>query len=131
SVAVISAPRKEGLGEGRATISPAFGKAEEVVGLLAVVLGLQVLVTVLARGHDHVHSATAPADEERPFVAVDPGDGVLLCELPRSSVAVATSDMRDALVRVHAVTLVDADDFVAIWHCRSPLLVKNGRNKIR
>src|SRR5207249_4331854 len=49
---------------GPAWESPAFRQAPQVVRLLAVGLGLDVLVVPPANGDDHVDRAPAPADVE-------------------------------------------------------------------
>lgn len=92
--------------------------------MLAVVLGLQVLVSEPICGHDHVHRQAATLDVEAPFAVFDPGNGLLLRDLPGRSVAVSTADVRDPLVRVRAVALVDAEDFVPIRHEDSPCLLR-------
>jgi len=105
------------------TVSPALGEAQQVVGLLAVRLGLEVLVAVTADGDDHVHDVTAPADVELPLASLDPLDGLRLGDLLGRAVVVPPADVQDSLVRVGPVTLVDAEDFVAGGHIITP-----GRN---
>jgi hypothetical protein len=53
----------------------------------------QILVSIATDRDDHVDSVTTTADEERPFPGFDAGDGILLSELPRISISVASTNV--------------------------------------
>src|SRR5262249_41940518 len=107
------------VGLGSTTDSAAFRQTEEVVGLLAVVLGLLVLVTESTGGGDHVDGSTAPADVEGQLAALDAGDGILLGDLPGRPVAVTSSNVGNPLVRVGSVGLANAQHFMTARHCKA------------
>ena len=81
-----------------APISAAFWQAEKVVGLLAIGLRLQILVAETADGHDHFGGATASANVEAPLATHKTNEDNKLRDLPRRSVAIAPSDVGDALM---------------------------------
>src|SRR3972149_4306461 len=87
----------------------AVGQAHQVVGLLTVRSGLQVLVSSLTLRDHHLHRAPRPADVERPFAALNASDRPLLRDPPDaagSSRSHHSSDMGDPLVRVQTVLSV-------------------------
>jgi hypothetical protein len=96
--------------------SAALVEAQQVVGMIAVGLGLEVFVTEAAQGDDHVHGVAAAADVEDPFAALDAFDGVPLRKLPGRAIGVPPADADDTLVRIGAIALVDAQDFAEGRH---------------
>ena len=85
-------PTSSRSGKGRPRLWAAFRQAEEVVGLLAIGLRLQVLVAVTTDGNDHLCNVSTSTHIEGPLPALDPGNGVLLAESPRSPVAITSTD---------------------------------------
>lgn len=81
-----------------AFILRALRQAEQIVRLLAVWFCFQVFVSVAALCHDDIYTQTGYADVEGPLAGFDSGNRLLLSQLPRFAVAVAT-DTFDALMR--------------------------------
>jgi len=76
-------------------LSVTFRQAEEIVGLLPIGLGLQIFMAISTRGNDHPYGISASVDIEAPFTFFNSDDGVLLCDSPRSSIAITASDVGD------------------------------------
>jgi hypothetical protein len=95
--------------------SGAFGQAEQVVRLLPIILGFQVLVPVAANRDHNPNALPVNVDEEPPLSGFDPGNRVLLGELPLLPI-VETTDVFDALVRVVPVGFVDAPNLKCVLH---------------
>ena len=94
----------------------ALRQAEQIVGMLAVILGLQVFVTEATSCNDYPNSCPLDTDEEPPLVRLDAVDGILLSELPATAVGVDTANTLDALMRVVSVGFIDALNFYVSWH---------------
>ena len=86
----------------------AFRQAEQVVGLLSVVLRLEVFVTQTG-GHDDAGRFTTGTHKEGKFLAFNTGDCLGLRHLP-TLVAVDPADVFNTIMRVLAVRFVDALD---------------------
>jgi hypothetical protein len=77
--------------------------------LLTVSLGFQVFVTVATRANNHSDDvSTTLFYTESPFAAFNSGNGILLSDSPGSSIAIATSDLRNSLMWIETVTFGDA-----------------------
>jgi hypothetical protein len=94
----------------------ALRQAEQIVGLLAVILGLQVFVTEATSRNDYPNGFPLNTDEEAPLTRFDASDGILLTELPATGVRIDTANTFDALMRVVSVGFIDAFNFYVSWH---------------
>ncbi len=91
-------------------------QTEQVVRLLAVVLGFQIFVAVGAGGDNHIRPLIVHLDEEGPFAGFDSGDGFIQGELPAPAVGIQSPDMGDAFVSAGAIGFVDTVDLDVDGH---------------
>jgi hypothetical protein len=108
----------------------ALGKAEQIVWLLTIVLCLQIFVSELADGHNHVGSATATARKELPLPTLNPRDRRLLSQFPGTTIAIATTDMSNAFVGICTITFVDAENLKSICHAVAPMTLGTMKTKL-
>src|SRR5665811_1694021 len=95
-------------------------QAEKVIGLCAVVLGLEVLVARGADRHDYPHRLSRDANPELPLAGFDVYDRFSLGQFPALPVWIDSAHVGDALVRVVPVALVDAGDLDTRSHWLTP-----------
>ncbi len=95
--------------------------------MIAIRLGLDVLVSPCAAGHNDADRVAIDRYVERPLAALDPSDRILLRNLPRRAVVIHAADMGDPLVRVVAVVLVDASNSVS--HAFPPTAARHGADE--
>jgi len=96
-----------------------LGKAQQVVGLLTVILGLDVFVASRARGNDNPDRFVVDAHPEAPLPRRDPRNGIRLRDFPTSSVGILSANELDAIMCALSVCLVDARDLM-VRHSTTP-----------
>ena len=97
-------------------------KAQQVVGLFAVVLCLYVLVASGALRDDNPNCLAVDADEETPLPRFYAVNRFLLRDFPARSVVVETANGVNTLMRAFAIGFVDTANLM-VRHLRSPSFV--------
>ena len=92
------------------SISGTFRQTEQVVRLLAVILGFQVLMAGGRARDDDPDALVVGAHPELVLALLDASDGVIERELPARVIAIEPTDVLDALMRIHPIRFIDASD---------------------
>src|SRR5882762_4232242 len=81
----------------------------------AVVPCLKILMPIVD-GDNNVNGMPSFTNVEMPFMAFNSGDSFLLRYLPTTSIGIYPANMTNPLVRIRAISFVDATDPVTFCH---------------
>lgn len=91
--------------------------------MFAIIFSFEILIAISA-GNNNPNRLPADADIKFPFPAFDAGNRILLREFPSSTIRIGTTDRTNTLMRIHAITFVDALNLVCVCHGYSSFELK-------
>lgn len=100
-------------------LSDALVQREQVVGLFAISLGLEVLVTEAANRDDYIRHMTTSSNVKTPLTCLNTLNGFLLGQFPIGAIWINAAHCTDTFVSVLTVSFIDALNFMTIGHVYS------------